>query len=64
MESASAQEQSGQPAIMLVPAILRTMLSRFVRHTIPSMYVLSYNEIPTDKQIRIVATVGQATAAA
>ncbi len=64
MESASVQEQSGQPAILLVPAILRTMLSRFVRHTIPSMYVLSYNEIPTDKQIRIVATVGQATAAA
>jgi len=64
LESANAQEQSGQPAILLVPAILRTMLSRFVRHTIPSMYVLSYNEIPTDKQIRIVATVGQATAAA
>ncbi|MDH5180661.1 MAG: flagellar biosynthesis protein FlhA [Gammaproteobacteria bacterium] len=59
-ESARAQEQSGQPAILLVPAALRTMLSRFVRHTISSMYVLSYNEIPSDRQIRIVATVGQA----
>lgn len=60
LESAREQEQSGQPAILLVPAILRTMLSRFVRHTISSMHVLSYNEIPSDKQIRIVATVGQA----
>ncbi|MDH5778343.1 MAG: FHIPEP family type III secretion protein, partial [Gammaproteobacteria bacterium] len=59
-ESARAQEQAGQPAILLVPGILRTMLSRFVRHTITSMYVLSYNEIPSDRQIRIVATVGQA----
>lgn len=60
LESAREQEQGGQPAILLVPAILRTMLSRFVRHTIESMHVLSYNEIPSDKQIRIVATVGQA----
>lgn len=63
LESARAQEQAGQPAILLVPGILRSMLSRFVRHTISSMYVLSYNEIPSDRQIRIVATVGQATPA-
>jgi len=63
LESARTQEQAGQPAILLVPALLRTMLARFVRHTISSMYVLSYNEIPSDKQIRIVATVGQANPA-
>jgi len=59
LESAQAQELAGQPAVLLVSAPLRSMLSRFVRHTITTLHVLSYNEIPTDKQIRIVATVGQ-----
>ncbi|MFO7602434.1 MAG: flagellar biosynthesis protein FlhA, partial [Gammaproteobacteria bacterium] len=59
LESAQAQEQAGQPAVLLVSAPVRTMLARFVRHTITTLHVLSYNEIPTDKQIRIVATVGQ-----
>ena len=54
------QEQSGLPSVLLVSAFLRPMLSRFVRHTIPALHVLSYNEIPSDKQIKIVATVGQA----
>lgn len=59
IESAQKQEMAGQPAVLLVPANLRTMLSRFVRHTISALHVLSYNEIPSDKQIRIIATVGQ-----
>jgi len=59
LDSAQAQELAGQPAVLLVSAPLRTMLARFVRHTITALHVLSYNEIPTDKQIRIVATVGQ-----
>jgi len=58
-ESAQKQELAGQPAILLVSAALRSMLARFVRHTISSINVLSYNEIPTDKQIKIIATVGQ-----
>ncbi len=58
-ESAQKQELAGQPAILLVSAALRTMLARFVKHTISGLHVLSYNEIPTDKQIKIIATVGQ-----
>ena len=59
LEAAQAQEQAGMPAVLLLSAFLRPMLARFVRHTIPSLHVLSYNEIPSDKQIKIVATVGQ-----
>ena len=59
LETTAAQEQNGLPAILLVSAVLRPMLARFVRHTIPALHVLSYNEIPNDKQIKIVATVGQ-----
>ena len=58
-ESVQKQEAMGQSAVLLVSAQIRTMLARFVRHTIPNLHVLSYNEIPSDKQIRIVATVGQ-----
>ncbi len=58
-ESVQKQEAMGQSAVLLVSGQIRTMLARFVRHTIPNLHVLSYNEIPSDKQIRIVATVGQ-----
>ncbi|MCK4864281.1 MAG: flagellar biosynthesis protein FlhA [Gammaproteobacteria bacterium] len=58
-ESVQKQEAMGQSAVLLVAGQIRSMLARFVRHTIPHLHVLSYNEIPSDKQIRIVATVGQ-----
>ena len=43
----------------MVPAPLRAVLSKFVRFTIAGLKVLSYQEIPVNKQITIVATVGQ-----
>jgi flagellar biosynthesis protein FlhA len=59
IEAASRQEAAGQPVVLLVSAALRPMLARFVRHSIASMHVLSYEEIPDNKQIRIVANVGR-----
>ncbi|SDK07216.1 flagellar biosynthesis protein FlhA [Ferrimonas sediminum] len=58
-ETAQKQEMVGEPAVLLTSGVLRTTLSRFVKHTIPSLRVLSYQEIPDDKQIRIVHSVGQ-----
>ncbi len=58
-ESAQRQEVAGQPAILLVSGPLRSWLARFVRRSIPSLYVLSYHEVPEDRQIRIVASVGR-----
>lgn len=58
-ESAQTQEVNGSPAILLVSAQIRNMLMRFVKHTIPNMHVLAYNEVPDNMQIKIVATVGQ-----
>jgi len=57
-EAAERQEVAGQPTILLVPDNLRQMLSRFVRHHVPRLSVLSFSEIPEDKQLKIVATVG------
>ncbi len=59
MKAAQNQEVTGKPAVLLVPAPLRAVLSRFVRHTVNGLKVLSYQEIPDNKQITIVATVGQ-----
>ena len=60
-EAHERQELTGQPSVLLVPATLREFLSRFVRHSVKGMYVISFNEVPDDKQIRIVAAVGDGT---
>jgi flagellar biosynthesis protein FlhA len=59
LNAARNQEVAGKPAVLLVPAPLRPVLSKFVRFTITGLKVLSYQEIPDNKQITIVATVGQ-----
>jgi len=46
----------------LVSSALRPWLAQFVRHTISSLHVLAYNEVPEDRQIKVVATVGQQAA--
>ncbi|MBE9533311.1 MAG: FHIPEP family type III secretion protein, partial [Proteobacteria bacterium] len=58
-EAAQRQEMSGESSILVVQAGLRTWISRFIKHSIPGLNVLSYNEIPDNKQIRIVANVGR-----
>ena len=58
-DATQRQEMTGESAILVVQAGLRTWISRFIRHSIPSLNVLSYNEIPDNKQIRIVANVGR-----
>ena len=57
------QEALGQPAILLVPDNLREFLARFVRHSIRGMHVLAFGEVPDNKQIKILSTVGVANAA-
>jgi flagellar biosynthesis protein FlhA len=59
IDSVQRQEMAGQPAVLLVAASLRQFLQRFVKHTMPNMHVLSYNEIPDNKQLRIVANIGR-----
>lgn len=59
MEAAQRQEMLGKPVILLVAGPVRAMLSRFARLAVPSIHVLAYQEIPDNKQVTIVATVGQ-----
>ncbi len=59
VDAAQRQEMLGKPAILLVAGPVRAMLSRFARLAVPNMHVLAYQEIPDNKQVTIVATVGQ-----
>lgn len=58
-ESSQKMEMEGQVAVLLVSSFVRPWLARFVRHSISGLHVLAYNEIPEDRQIKVVSTVGQ-----
>ncbi len=57
-------EVSGKPAVLIVSPVLREWLAKLVKHSIPTLHVLSYHEVPDDKQIKVVATLGEALPAA
>ena len=57
-EQTRRQELSGEAAVLLVSPLLRRWLAQFVRGSVPGISVLSYNEVPAQKQIRVIATIG------
>jgi flagellar biosynthesis protein FlhA len=52
------QEARGEPAVLLVPGGVRAAVARLVRHSVPSLAVLAYSEVPEDKRLRLVGAVG------
>jgi len=52
------QENRGQPPVLLVPAVLRTLLSRFLRRVAPQLKVISHAEIPSTKTVKVTAVLG------
>jgi len=52
------QEQIGVTPVLLVPAPLRALLSRFLRRTLPQLKVLSHAELPETKTIKVTSLVG------
>jgi len=58
-DSVQRQEVLGKPAILLVSGPLRPVLAKFASFGVERLHVLSYQEIPDNKQITIVASVGQ-----
>jgi flagellar biosynthesis protein FlhA len=55
-EQAQKQEIAGEPAVLLVAPNLRPWLARMLRG-VRNLHVLSYNEIPDDKRIQMLAAV-------
>ena len=59
--AAQRQEALGLPAVLLVPASLRLLLSRFLRRSIPQLKVLSHNEVPETRIIKVTSIIGGRT---
>ncbi|WP_421866699.1 flagellar biosynthesis protein FlhA [Motiliproteus sp.] len=57
-ESAARLEAEGRSAVLLVAAPIRPLMAKFVRYGSQQVHVLSYQEVPENKQVTIVATVG------
>ena len=56
-EHSNAIENDGNPAVLVVSPSIRPWLSKIIRHRVRDLTVLSYNEIPDDQPIKVVATV-------
>ncbi|WP_430980784.1 flagellar biosynthesis protein FlhA [Stenotrophomonas terrae] len=56
-ECVGKQEARNEPAVVLVPAPVRAALARLVRHSVPSLSVLAYSEVPEDKRLKLVGTI-------
>ncbi len=59
VESTQRRENAGEPAVLLVAPPLRAALATFVRASVPGLHVLAWNEVPDNRKVRLVATVGR-----
>lgn len=56
--AAERQEQLGLAAVLLVPASLRILLSRFLRRSVPQLKVLAHGEVPENRIIKVTSIIG------
>ncbi|VVE04204.1 flagellar biosynthesis protein FlhA [Pandoraea anhela] len=52
------QERQGLPTVLLVQHPLRSLLSRFLRRSLPQLKVLSYAEVPDTRNVKMTALIG------
>lgn len=57
-DAVQSQEMAGNPAVLLVTSQLRAAMAQFVRTGLEQLHVLAYQEIPDNKSITIVASIG------
>lgn len=54
-----SQEDQGEPSILLVPPLLRSSVAKLVKYAVSGISVLSYSEIPSNKQVQVVSQIGE-----
>jgi flagellar biosynthesis protein FlhA len=52
------QEQMGLPTVLLVPGHIRDLLARFLKRALPQLKVISHEEVPGFKTVRVTSMVG------
>ena len=58
-QKAQDMEMNGAPPVLLVSEEIRLWLYRFTRSAYQNLKVLAYSEVPGNKQIKVVASVGR-----
>ncbi|MFK7828939.1 MAG: flagellar biosynthesis protein FlhA [Congregibacter sp.] len=61
IHASSKLEAEGNSPVLLVASSIRLFLSRLLRGRMSNFYILAYEEIPPNKSIRVVATIGGAS---
>lgn len=56
VESIRKMEIAGTNPVLLVAPLLRQLLVRFTKYSVKGLTVLAYNEIPGNRQVKVVAT--------
>jgi len=59
MDAAQRQESEGAPAILVVAPEIRSWIAGWLRGAVRNLAVLAFTEIPDNRRIRVVATVGK-----
>jgi len=57
-QAAARQEERGVPPVLVVQHELRPLLARFLRRRLPRLVVLSQNEVPDDRSLRVTTLIG------
>lgn len=58
-ELVKRQEMNGDPSVLVVSPDIRLWLARWLRPALPGLHVLAYTEIPDNRPVQVVATVGR-----
>ena len=53
------QEAQGDPSVLVVSGEIRQWLARWLRASLPGLHVLAFTEIPENRRVKVVATVGR-----
>ena len=57
-QATAKQEQLGHSPVLIVPAAIRMALARFLRRVTPNLRVLSHDELPSTRSIRVTHLIG------
>jgi flagellar biosynthesis protein FlhA len=58
-EATGKMEAEGASPVLLVSGVIRGFLANMLRGRMANFYILAYDEIPADKNIRVVTTIGK-----
>ncbi|TCT21251.1 flagellar biosynthesis protein FlhA [Thiobaca trueperi] len=63
IDAARRQESEGIPAVLVVAPEIRSWIASWLRGAVRNLTVMAFTEIPDNRRIRVVATVGQSETA-